>query len=461
MALVERRLSAREDMAIARRLILAGASILMLLGSALVGATAADTSSFFEPSPNVLPAKKVFAHYMLCCGSFGDTVDAYARDIRMAQAMGLDGFALNAGSWDANYRGSAARMFQAAAELKSGFRLFFSADMCCDLTAGDIVDMVRTYGRHPNYLARDNRPVLSPYASDREPLRFWRGKILAPLRAAGFDVFFVPASYPVTASGLPADEVAHWRSIADGIFFFEPAVTPFGAASSVATNEAYARAAAAHGKLFMAGCYPFYWGSEQPTAGRRYYEYRGGLGTETQWQSIITVQDPEWVEIVTWNDFAESYLIAPAKDPDHFYKPHLAFWELSKYYIHWFKSGVRPKLIKDSLFYFYRTHSKTLEAPHDPLGPVTRLFGNVQDAIYLTVALTAPAELRIASGDMRHQYNVEAGIHHLSVPFAAGDQQFELWRNGTRLSVLQGEPIASSITRYNFFYTTGFVETAP
>jgi glucan endo-1,3-alpha-glucosidase len=419
--------------------------------------------SFFAPAPAVRPEKRVFAHYMLCCGSFGGGVEAAERDIRLAQEMGLDGFALNAGGWsrEPHYQRSAAAMFEAAERLGTGFALFFSADMCCGLSADDIRDMVQTYGNRPNYFRKEGRIVLSTFAGEGAGDAFWRNEVLAPLRDAGFPVFFVPAFYPVTARGRPADEVARWGDLVDGLFRFNPDTTPFGTPSAVATNEAYARALGAAGKLFLAGYYTLYWGALQSSAGRRYFEYRGGLGTERQWRSIIAVQDPSWVEIVTWNDPNESYLIAPADDPEGFHKPHLAFAELNRYFIAWFKSGVRPIITKDALFYFYRTHGKSLAAPDDPAGPVTRLYGEPEDAIYVTTALTAPAALRVESGGARSEHRLEAGLSHLAVPFAAGAQHFELWRNGRRLNAIDGEPIAASITRYNFFYTTGFVESDP
>lgn len=445
--------------------------VLLALGLAFAlvapPAAAADHAlpqpSFFASGPPVRPEKRVFAHYMLCCGSFGHDVAAAERDIRLAQEMGLDGFALNAGAWSREpyYQASAAAMFAAAERLGTGFALFFSADMCCSLTAEDIRDMVLTYAKRPNYLRKNGRVVLSTFAGEREGSAFWREKVLTPLREAGLDVFFVPDFYQVTPGRRPADEVAHWGDLIDGLFRFAPDATPFGAQSTVASSEAYARALAAAGKFFLAGYYPFYWGERQTSAGRRYFEYRGGLGTEKQWQSIIAVQDPEWVEIVTWNDPTESYLIAPADDPDGFHKPHLAFAELNRYFIEWFKSGVRPVITKDALFYFYRTHGKSLAAPDDPAGPVTRLYGEPEDAIYVTTALTAPAELRVESGGARSEHRLEAGLSHIAVPFAAGAQHFELWRNGRRVNAIDGEPVAASIMRYNFFYTTGFVESAP
>ena len=123
-------------------------SALMLL--ACVGATAASGGeaastglsiphsidlpgvSFFRVPTELERGKKVFAHYMLCCGSFGETPEAYEKDIRLAQKMGIDGFALNVGGWRLNpaYKDRMAAMFAAAKTLNTNFKLFISADMC-------------------------------------------------------------------------------------------------------------------------------------------------------------------------------------------------------------------------------------------------------------------------------------------------------------------------------------------
>jgi glucan endo-1,3-alpha-glucosidase len=419
--------------------------------------------SFFRVPANLDRGKKVFAHYMLCCGSFGETPEAYEKDIRLAQKMGLDGFALNIGGWRLNpaYKDRIAAMFAAAKNLSPNFKLFISADMCCGLNADDILDMMRLYANGPNYLRQAGRPVLSTYSGEGKGREFWQRDVLEPLDKMGLKPFFVPAFYSVTHSGRASDEVTFWDSIVDGLFYFAPAQTPFGKSSSVIeTNLSYARALKAANKLFLAGYYPFYWGSEQTNSGRRYYEYEGGKGTAAQWESIIKAQDPSWVEITTWNDFAESYLVAPQDDRTGLYKPHTAFMELNRYYIAWFKTGVQPEITKDAVFYFYRTHPMDLRTADDPLGPVTELHGNVKDEIYVTVALTAPAALRIDSGGIQTTFPLDKGISHVSVPFHIGSQQFRLSRHSQLVGQIAGEPVQSKISVYNFYYTTGFFESA-
>ena len=41
----------------------------------------------------------VFAHYMVCYATYGESLAAYEREINEAQAAGIDGFALDVGAW--------------------------------------------------------------------------------------------------------------------------------------------------------------------------------------------------------------------------------------------------------------------------------------------------------------------------------------------------------------------------
>src|SRR5580692_6436445 len=72
--------------------------------------------------------RMVFAHYMLTNQDYqGNTsqeakIAAYEREIKEARALGIDGFALNAGGWlqQPSYIEYAAQMFEAAARLNDG-----------------------------------------------------------------------------------------------------------------------------------------------------------------------------------------------------------------------------------------------------------------------------------------------------------------------------------------------------
>ena len=42
-------------------------------------------------------------------------------------------------------------MFEAAARLNNGFKLMFSADMCCGNSLDDVEDMMRRFANNPRY----------------------------------------------------------------------------------------------------------------------------------------------------------------------------------------------------------------------------------------------------------------------------------------------------------------------
>src|SRR6187551_3136893 len=135
--------------------------LLTLLG------VACDSRSSQVASRQVTP-KGVLAYYLLAYPTYDDTVEGYKQDIRDAQAVGIDGFALNAGSWSVEtyFQTRSAKMFQAALELGTGFKLFMSADLCCALPASDVVDMFARYANHPNQLRYNGSPVFTAWMGE-------------------------------------------------------------------------------------------------------------------------------------------------------------------------------------------------------------------------------------------------------------------------------------------------------
>jgi len=415
----------------------------------------ASASLSAAPAPG---PKRVFAHYMVCFATYGEGVENYKREIREAQAAGIDGFALNCGAWhnEPHYPRRTAQIYQAAQELDSGFKLFFSVDLG---NVDFILDMVRTYARHPAQFLHGGRVVVSTFAASGVP---WKEKVFAPLKAEGIGVFFVPYFYPEPATELPSYDVVvkhhrKWADVVDGMFYFGAAGLP---AQLAASNAAYTKALREAGKLSMASYTPVYWGHKQP--GKRYYESAGGEGTELQWKSIIESQ-PEWVEIVTWNDFGEASYVCPIADFQKtlsFLEPpprhsHAGYLELSRHFIEWYKAGKPPAVKQEGLFFFYRTHPKDVVVAGDK--PVEARAGAIEDVLYVTTLTRAAAELRVTTGGTAAApIPVAPGLQHHRVPFKPGPQRFELWRGGKAVAAADGAPVEAQPKYYNFIPASGF-----
>ena len=148
--------------------------------------------------PNRTRKHYVFAHHMVCFAAYGERVEDYKREIQEAQAAGIDGFALNCGAWhdEPHYPRRVQAIYRAAQELGTGFNLFFSVDFAGlkKHPPGEfesyVLDMVKTYGHHPNQFMVDGRTVVSTFTGEQGIA--WKKDILAPLKAAGYDVFLVP-----------------------------------------------------------------------------------------------------------------------------------------------------------------------------------------------------------------------------------------------------------------------------
>lgn len=415
-------------------------------------------------------SKLVFGNYMLALPTYGESVASFKKEIQDAQSLGIDGFVLNAAAWSSEpvYQTRTANMFAAAQG--TNFKLFFSLDLCCGLTVQDSADMMSKYGSNANYFTSNGKRVVTTFIGQAQGQAFWQS-----FRAAVPSLLFVPNFSSTvgnfndtsdmnfnapSATQINSDYSSWWSTVADGLAYFTVGAMPDDLASS---GEAYASVMKSKGKVYFAGVSPYFWvGRIAANLPRRYYDYNGGEGIAAQWDSVINVQKPNWVELITWNDFTESYM-TPA-DPaqmslkQYFWnigpliKSHAGYAEFQKYYISWFKSGVKPTLTQDALYYFYRTHPKGSVAASD--SPVVQY--NVLDDIYVTTNLTAAATLQVTTGGAVKTFAVPAGLAHTRVPFNTGSQTFDLIRSGQSVIHLTGDPISSSITAYNFITTSGF-----
>jgi glucan endo-1,3-alpha-glucosidase len=457
------------------------ASLLLGLAASVLAQTAQTpdfrlpTDTFFKKEDANPDGRRVFAWFMVCCGPFNGgwekaDVKEYVQDIQMAQSMGIDGFGLEATALGKNdlTLTSIEKMFQAAKQAGGGFKLFFVFD------GGEqteftrcAVDLLKKYSHHECYQLVDKLPLVSSY--DRISFN-----IIDPLRKAGLEIFYVPDVWDAiqtgnTYLGNPVQGMSRW----------EIQTSPIGGGVRVLERQATAVHNAK--KAWMSTVALHYWvgsvwsvphwdwiAGQPPKAGSRngtYFEHAGGKGLDEQWRSVINVQKAEWVMMLTWNDYNESY-IEPVDDykkyfngtpqaPLGWYKSQAGLDELNRYYIQWYKTGTPPQITRDSLFYVYRTSSQKLVATKDPRPPVNIGNGPIGDDIYITTALTAPARLQVISGSSKSTFDLPAGINHTVTPFAAGAQSFSLWRNGAQIVGAEGEPVVSSIEYYNYRPTTG------
>jgi len=115
--------------------------------------------------------------------------------------------------------------------------------------------------------------------------------------------------------------------------------------------------------------------------------------------------------------------------------------------------------VEDKLFYFYRLHPAsvpvTVNAADESKGRGRPTGADaLLDHVFVTTFLTAPAQLALHSGGTSKLFDLPAGVHHVSMPFAPGTQRFVLQRNGASVFDKTGEHEISATdgaSRFNTF----------
>jgi len=279
----------------------------------------------------------------------------------------------------------------------------------------------------------------------------------------GRTVVYVPYYYPrpnITEIPQPAhvDQVFSTFPGLDGFFYFGAA--GYGPELAKA-NALLADKWVGAGKIFMASVTPFYRGFG---GNYRVYETRGFEAMAQEWLAAIE-HHATWVEIVTWNDWGEASYLCPFGKPadtehwgGHWGKmvSHEGFLDAMRYYIDWYHRGSPPPIERDQIFYAYRLHPKAAQGRIKPgeetLGRPSRADA-LEDSVFLMCLLTAPAQLRVHSGDTSQTFDVAAGAYYLAMPFALGKQRFVLARDGRTVLDKTGEHeiTADAWSNFNVF----------
>lgn len=425
--------------------------------------------------------RTVFAHYMTC---FYQDVASYRKEIAIAQLYGVEGWALNCGNWkrkDAKtgewrphegYVQASSNVFAAAEAMGTGFKLFFSPDGSKEsLHFNNHPDMGVMFHGRANLFRYGGRPFISGWSGgNRLTNKYVDFKSELERRGVG-DYIIVPA-YGISAHTMyetfdliENDVFRDPNFVCDGIFFFGCDNTT---AELIDRLDAGRLAAMKNGKIYMAGPCPAYNSSNLR-------DYRGVKGYAEMWQSIVASQ-PELVEIVTWNDNGEdSGIYASGWTGGRL--PHdlenrvwtcrdEAFLDLTAYFAAAYKSrGRYPAIRQDKIYAAYRPRPKSLtrvfrpetEAPwQDFRDTFLQIHDDVEDNVYMSVLLTAPAEIEIVQTDAQGRAkavtaNVGAGFRSISAPMTPGaTPRFIIRRDGRTVVETYGRrQVAASETERN------------
>ena len=141
-----------------RRFLVWGSALCLFLAASVAGAQAPSAPAAGQKD------KLVLCWYMVC---FSNSVERYKQEIELAQRHGIDGFLLDVGSWNQNkgYVTSSERLYEAAKQLGTGFKLAMAPEYSVQPFPDEICDMAKKFKDHPNQLRHNGKVVLSGYCS--------------------------------------------------------------------------------------------------------------------------------------------------------------------------------------------------------------------------------------------------------------------------------------------------------
>ncbi|KAH8914174.1 carbohydrate-binding module family 20 protein, partial [Atractiella rhizophila] len=375
-------------------------------------------------------ARAVFAHFMVGIVAAYDQ-SHWEADCRAAKAIGIDAFALNIGKDDYNDKQLG---FAYAAGEVTGFKMFISFDFVY-WNSGDsatIASYLRTYGNKAAAYKYNNAVFVSTFIGDNAVDWNSIGS------QAGLTLYACPNWQPGSLGNVQCGfSWDAWPSSNN---------QPINSNKTTATDVAYKNT----GKPYMMPVSPwFYTHYGADTYNKNWIFYSDWLWN-TRWDQVLSV-GPQFVEIITWNDFGESHYIGPLHpDLPQVYAPngqdngakkwvtdmpHDGWQDVAKPYITAFKNGASaPTVSTEEIVYYYRTSPKSA-ACNDAVGRPTGADFDA-DEVFATVLVTATSNIVITSGSNTVTRTVSAGIHTVSGPMGVGTQSFQVQRNG--VNVLSG-----------------------
>ena len=156
-----------------------------------------------------------------------------------------------------------------------------------------------------------------------------------------------------------------------------------------------------------------------------------------QWEQIID-SDSDWCQPVTWSDWTEDTSYAPGTHYGH------ARLLLSAWYLHIWKTGQEPKILRDAVILSHRQHRLGADVTYPgetSVLPQRGAGGSVSDPSDLVEArvwLTAPADIRFTDADGTISRQLPAGMHVAAKDLAVGvAPRVEIWRNGQLVTAVQ------------------------
>ncbi|KAL4883840.1 glycoside hydrolase [Aspergillus karnatakaensis] len=420
--------------------------------------------------PQQTHAKAVFAHFMIA-NAKNYTLSDWTSDITLAKSSSIDAFALNAGFNQKHLHTSFQNAFSAAEDLD--FKLFFSLDYSGDghWPKDQVITLLKNYTTHPAYFKHDGgntgngegkgKALVSTFEGFQSANDWAEIKKSVSNSTAGECCIFIPdwtSVGPRKAAAVPA---------IDGLMSWD--AWPAGS-NRINTTEDEEYMSILDGRPYIMPVSPWFYTNLRQFD--KNWVWQGDSLWYERWQQVIELQ-PEYVEILTWNDYGESHYIGPLRDnaigilkdagaPFDYVQgmEHDGWRALLPFVIQQYKEGESSDAIDEEvLTVWYRlspAHAcgggKTTgntESQHQKLMSPGEVL---KDKIFYSALLDGEADVAVSIGGVNRSASWTdvpdggSGVYHGSVDFGdrTGEVVVTLSREGEFLAEMKGKSIEDS-----------------
>lgn len=392
----------------------------------------------------------------------------WSRDISLAKEAHIDAFALNLQYGDSYNEASVADAFYMAQAI-GGFQLFFSFDYAGGgpWPKEDVISYLTKYSSSSAYFHHQGKPFVSTFegpgsAGDWAEIKSRTG------------CYFVPDWSSLGAK----DAAALAGGVADGLFSW--AAWPWGNKDSdTYVDASYDQFLA--GKPYMMAISPWFY-TNLPGFNKNWL-WRGDHLWFDRWQEAFFWQ-PEWIEIISWNDYGESHHIGPVLDfaldafdignaPFNYVLDHDAWRDTLPFSIDLYKNN-KTHVDTEVLVAWYRLNPKDA---CDSGGTTANTASQLQiefppsaifeDSVIFSAILASDATVSVTIGGSpvtaKWTFKPEGGIgmYHGSAPFGGhtGAVQVGITRGGASIAQVEGASITTAcnngLANYNAWVGSG------
>lgn len=378
-------------------------------------------------------------------------VRAMADEIRLARQQGLDGFLVDfwaephPSNGQSTFSRNSFALLDAAQRVDPNFKILPAVysnaaksgingegDEGCDPVAYAHSPVIQRLAAHPAALRlSDGRLVFSQWLTERHSPAWWR-QVMAEMARQGHPIALLGQfnSYGRLNDFSPlCFGMAHWGPRVPGHF------------------DWVARVRELTGTVVFPICE-----QDVRTRGTMLWEAGGSQTLRDLWEAAIADR-ADWVFLNTWSDYSEQAM-QPSTGIG------FAPYDLNAYYLQWFKTGVQPPIVRDTLYYFYRKNHS--EVPPGK-GVHWKFAGQTppRDEIELLAFLAAPGKLRIRVAENTFEGEAAAGISVMRVPLPKGmafAPEFALWRDGQPVVIRSGRyAVLDRVEFPNMLYGSGVI----